>query len=164
LSEPPLTFSLHCEEFAFSDPHMKSASMMQVIMLVMVLSIGSTTAAKINETAAYQTCIAAPTSCTRLSYGSSQLSGTLPTELGALTRLIYMHMYDNQVTGTVPTELGSLTALTYMDIERNQLTGTMPTELGALTSLRELELLENQITGTLPTELGALTRISDLCD
>ena len=41
----------------------------------------------------------------------------------------------NDLTGTIPTELGALTSLQWLTLDKNQLTGTIPTELGSLTSL-----------------------------
>ncbi|KAK3251819.1 hypothetical protein CYMTET_38871 [Cymbomonas tetramitiformis] len=42
---------------------------------------------------------------------SNSLTGTVPTELGELTRMITLYLFGNSLTGTVPTELGELTRM-----------------------------------------------------
>lgn len=42
---------------------------------------------------------------------SNKLNGTIPTELGFLTKLKNLLMFKNELTGSVPSELGLLTAL-----------------------------------------------------
>jgi hypothetical protein len=61
-----------------------------------------------------------------LRLGSNQLTGAVPTELGALTGLSQMQFYSNQLTGTVPTELGALTGLSNLAFSSNQLMGAVP--------------------------------------
>ena len=61
---------------------------------------------------------------------SNNLSGSIPTELGLLTELLTLYLYDNTLTDSVPTELGLLTELSVMYLYKNNLNGTIPTELG----------------------------------
>jgi len=105
---------------------------------MMLLFVGSTAAERLNETSAYLTCITTPASCTRMSMRNISLAGSLPSELGTLTRLTSIFIPFNQLTGTLPTELGALTRLTFLDIGANQLIGTLPSELVALQSLTAL--------------------------
>ena len=44
---------------------------------------------------------------------SSPLSGTLPSQLAALTRLSQLGLYDNSLSGTLPSQLAALTRLSY---------------------------------------------------
>ena len=39
------------------------------------------------------------------------LSGEIPAELGSLTNLQVLNLYDNELSGTIPAELGQLTNL-----------------------------------------------------
>eukprot|EP00241_Pyramimonas_parkeae_P004784 CAMPEP_0114246172 /NCGR_PEP_ID=MMETSP0058-20121206/12309_1 /TAXON_ID=36894 /ORGANISM="Pyramimonas parkeae, CCMP726" /LENGTH=350 /DNA_ID=CAMNT_0001359317 /DNA_START=587 /DNA_END=1640 /DNA_ORIENTATION=+ len=130
------------------------------LVTLMMLLAQSTAAVRINETAAYQACIAAPATCTRMWLRASQLTGTIPTQLGTLTSITHIEIHTNQLTGTLPTELGALTRMTRMSFFFNWLTGTVPTELGALTRITHLGLGSLRLTGTVPTELGALTSMS----
>ena len=63
-----------------------------------------------------------------------QVSGTLPTEIGALSsKLQYLDLYTN-MSGTVPDEVGLLTKLKTIQLV-NRMSGTVPESLVNLTSL-----------------------------
>jgi Leucine-rich repeat (LRR) protein len=94
-----------------------------------------------------------------LSLRSNNLSGVLPSEIGNLTALTYLWLWDNQLT-ILPPEIGNLTALRWLHLSDNQLT-TLPPEIGNLTALQMLNLYDNQLT-TLPPEIGNLTALGDL--
>ena len=93
------------------------------------------------------------------SYG---LTGTIPPQLGGLSKLEWLLLPNNQLSGTIPPELGNLSSLTYLDLSQNQLTGAIPSELGKLSKLRELRLHNNQLSGTMPPELGSLSKLDAL--
>ena len=66
--------------------------------------------------------------------------------------------------GHVPSELGDLTGLTKLAVYNNQLSGYIPCELGRLgvtTRLASLRLDYNKFSGTLPSEMGN-TRLAQL--
>jgi hypothetical protein len=122
---------------------------------------------------------------TYISYDNSvqPTTGTLPTELGNLSRLTQLTLIQTRV-GTIPTELGNLEDLTLLVIINCVLTGTIPTELGRLnnvaitllgsslsgtipkeifsSSLRSLSIYFSQVSGTIPTEVGVSSLMSDL--
>jgi len=86
------------------------------------------------------------------------LTGSLPTQLGLLTALTKLRLYDNKLSGSLPTQLGALTALTHMYLtytnsNTNSLSGSLPTQLGALTALTSMYLQDNSFSGTIPQEL-----------
>ena len=94
---------------------------------------------------------------TRLSLGDDkQLSGSIPPELGNLTNLQALLLWNNQLSGSIPAELGNLTNLQYLDLDNNQLSGSIPPELGNLANLQELRLYNNQLSSSIPPELGNL--------
>jgi Leucine-rich repeat (LRR) protein len=84
---------------------------------------------------------------------------TLPADIGNLTALTELYLYNNQLT-TLPADIGKLTALTWLGLSGNQLT-TLPQEIWNLTALTGLDLAENQLT-TLPADIGNLTALSEL--
>ena len=43
---------------------------------------------------------------------ANQLSGSIPTQIGALTALTLLELYNNQLSGSIPSEITSLTSLT----------------------------------------------------
>ena len=95
---------------------------------------------------------------TILSLSSLELT-SLPTEIGALPKLMHLRLQDNQLT-SLPTEIGALFNLTELFLGGNQLT-SLPKEIGALSNLTELYLQDNQLT-SLPTEIGALSNLTEL--
>ena len=100
---------------------------------------------------------------TELNLSWNNLSGNIPIELGHLTDLNVLNLYNNQLSGNIPAELGNLTNLTRLNLGWNyQLSGSIPPELGNLTSLSYLELGFNQLSGSIPAELGQLTNLTFL--
>ena len=97
-----------------------------------------------------------------LSLWDNDLSGEIPPELGALTNLQRLHLGGNELSGEIPPELGALTNLQYLTLWGNELSGEIPPELGALTNLQYLTLWGNELSGEIPPELGALTNLQYL--
>ena len=89
------------------------------------------------------------------SLGLRDISGTIPPELGQLTKLSHLNLSSNQLTGPIPPELGQLTNLRVIYLFDNQLT-SIPPELGQLTKLSWLYLDGNQLT-RIPPEFSQLT-------
>ena len=94
-----------------------------------------------------------------LNLEGNQISGELPSGLGALTGLTRLYLQRNAITA-VPTDIGALTGLIALNLQSNAITA-LPTEMGALTSMQFLVLDSNAITAV-PTELGALTELFNL--
>ena len=99
---------------------------------------------------------------TRLTLSRHELTGTIPPELGNLSELTDLQLYGNELTGGIPPELGNLANLTRLDLNGNPLGGSIPVELGKLTNLGSLRLLNNQLTGSIPASLGALSNLYQL--
>ena len=57
---------------------------------------------------------------------NNNLSGTLPAELGDLTRLETLDLDGNRISGPIPTEIGNLTNLTVLSLDHNRLSGPIP--------------------------------------
>ncbi|GAF91501.1 unnamed protein product, partial [marine sediment metagenome] len=93
---------------------------------------------------------------------TNNLSGSIPTELGNLSSLVYLLLPNNQLSGSIPTELGSLSILGGLFLGNNQLSGSVPPELGNLNSLEYLILENNQLSGSIPIELGSLSNLEYL--
>lgn len=99
---------------------------------------------------------------TILSLPWADLNGTIPPELGQLTRLTVLDLSHNALTGPIPAELGNLVDLGWLWLWDNELTGEIPPELGHLSSLLRLDIDWNELTGEIPPELGKLRKLSVL--
>jgi len=89
---------------------------------------------------------------TDLGIPENGMFGKLPTELGYLTELTRIYLYNNLLTGTIPSELSLLTKLTGLHLNVNKLKGKIPTEIDQMTQLTTLRLESNGLNGNL-TEL-----------
>ena len=86
-------------------------------------------------------------------------TGTLPTEIGALKSAKYLSLYGCHFSGELPASLGALAQLEYFSAGLNEFSGSLPASLGALKTLQQLNLAGNQLTGSIPAELAHLTGI-----
>jgi len=84
----------------------------------------------------------------------NQLTGTLSSTLfssPSSVNLISFQFHSNMnLSGTLPTELGRLTKLQLLEGEDNKFTGTIPSELGQMTELQVLQLNHNRLHGNFP--------------
>ena len=106
-----------------------------------------------------------------LSLWGNALAGSIPPELGSLTRLISLQLggtagsnvrvrkVGNGLTGPIPPELGNLSELRSLSLSNNNLTGSIPSELGNLSNLQGLHLGSNNLKGPIPSELGDLSNL-----
>ena len=99
---------------------------------------------------------------TQLRLSDSGLTGSIPAELGNLSRLEELYLNGNVLTGNIPAELGNLSRLEELHLGSNRLTGSIPAELGGLPWLEELYLNGNLLTGSIPAELGNLPWLEEL--
>ena len=72
----------------------------------------------------------------------TQLTGTLPAELGNLGKLKYLNLHENQLTGSIPANFGNLISLESISLNDNQLSGIIPL------SVAQLGGLIQQVQGT----------------
>ena len=95
-------------------------------------------------------------------YLRSNLIGSIPPEVGQLSKLRSLDMSANQLSGPIPATLGDLSDLEALIFVQTGLTGAIPAELGRLSNLRKLSLSSNQLTGEIPPELGGATALTNL--
>ena len=90
------------------------------------------------------------------------LTGDIPPEMAQLTELEVLYLWENDLTGSVPTWMGDLTNLRLVSLGHNRLLGPIPGELRNLTKLETLYLAGNELTGVIPGWIGELTTLSRL--
>jgi Leucine-rich repeat (LRR) protein len=100
----------------------------------------------------------------RLDIGRCNLTGQIPSELGKMRKLKYLHLIYNQLTGPIPSFIGNLSNLNFLDLGANQLTGPVPWTLGNLRSLEYLSISYNHLEGNLDflASLGSCLHLNTL--
>lgn len=91
---------------------------------------------------------------------NTNLSGSLPSELGDLVDLEWIYLGGNKIGGSLIPELGNLTNLEHLSLEYNMLTGGIPGDLANLINLRYLNISNNNsLVGCYKSDLKTLCTI-----
>jgi len=98
----------------------------------------------------------------RINLRGNNLKGPLPTDIGDLTNLYFLHFRDNHLNGSVPSQIGNLVKLKFLGLNNNDLTGALPNVFGALTVLKELYVQRNDFSGALPASLATISTLEYL--
>ncbi|XP_050271533.1 MDIS1-interacting receptor like kinase 2-like [Quercus robur] len=94
-----------------------------------------------------------------LSLSINNLTGNLPLSLTNLTRLEGFFIYNNLFSGSIPDLLGNLKNLQMLQLGTNAFSGSIPHQLGNLKNLTYLGISRNKLTGELPPPLANLTQL-----
>ncbi|GAA0158602.1 transmembrane signal receptor [Lithospermum erythrorhizon] len=86
----------------------------------------------------------------------SNLTGSIPVDIGDCISLRTIDVSSNGLVGNIPGTIGKLENLEDLVLNSNQLTGKIPGETGNCTNLKNLILFDNELSGVLPVELGNL--------
>ena len=97
-----------------------------------------------------------------LDWKSLDLLGTIPTEIGYLTKLERLGLGNNALQGIVPTSLELLSSLEHLELFRNDFTGPLPDIWFNMTNLKRLVVQSNHLTGPLTESLCSLTSLQVL--
>ncbi|KAL2456493.1 Protein TOO MANY MOUTHS [Abeliophyllum distichum] len=77
--------------------------------------------------------------------------GSIPYELGNLTRLKVLDLHNNILNGSIPVSLGRISGLNSLDLSGNQLSGSIPNLTFPVLSV--LNLNQNHLSGSIPSTL-----------
>ncbi|KAM7461177.1 hypothetical protein LguiA_029298 [Lonicera macranthoides] len=98
-----------------------------------------------------------------LDLSGCRLDGTIPYEIGMLSKLTKLSLSQNYLFGNLPSSLANLTSLTFLEISYNSLNGPIPSKvLGNLKNLRCLNLSRNLFSGPIPSSIGFMTHLTYL--
>ncbi|XP_027168119.1 probable leucine-rich repeat receptor-like protein kinase At1g35710 [Coffea eugenioides] len=97
-----------------------------------------------------------------LNLSANQFSQEIPPEIGHLTNLLVLHLRENQLNGSIPASLGNLKNLSYLSLYNNSLSGVIPPEIGNISKLLYLRMSINNLSGPIPPEIGKLASLQSL--
>ncbi|KAI8566742.1 hypothetical protein RHMOL_Rhmol02G0065500 [Rhododendron molle] len=108
----------------------------------------------------------------RLDLKVNRLNGTIPTNIGLLSNLVYLDLSTNSFSGTIPLSVANLTKVVELDFSRNAITGQLDPRLfpdrrssqakTGLLSLQRLLFQDTLLSGPLPPEIGNLEDLTIL--
>ncbi|KAH6826089.1 Leucine-rich repeat protein kinase family protein [Perilla frutescens var. hirtella] len=101
------------------------------------------------------TCDRAHRSVISISLPSKNLTGYIPSEIGALSFLASLDLSQNFFSGPLPQQITTLQNLVHLDISSNNFNGSLPEGLSNLTHLAgTLNLSYNAFVGEIPASFG----------
>jgi len=95
-----------------------------------------------------------------MSYGGFNLGEMSKLNFSCFPNLVYLDLQQTGLNGSIPVEIGTLSKLTYLDLSYNTLTGELPLALTNLTQLVMFNVSHNQIAGPIPTSLSLLIHLT----
>ncbi|GJN00991.1 hypothetical protein PR202_ga18221 [Eleusine coracana subsp. coracana] len=82
------------------------------------------------------------------------------------SRILYLmksiDLFDNELTGEIPTDIGALLGLKNLNLSRNRLSGHIPESIGLMDSLESLDLSWNHLSGMIPHSMASLHLLNHL--
>ncbi|KAL3650133.1 hypothetical protein CASFOL_006536 [Castilleja foliolosa] len=90
------------------------------------------------------------------------LKGKIPDEIGNLTNLVLLGLFDNQLTGPFPENLGSLKSLQALLIDDNKISEAIPSTICQLHNMLMLDMGHNQLHGSIPLCFGNVTTLREV--
>ncbi|CAJ2668961.1 unnamed protein product [Trifolium pratense] len=91
-----------------------------------------------------------------------RLQGTIPKEIGLLSKLTHLDLSSNSLVGEIPPSLGNLTQLKHLDVKNNLFIGSFPISLNNFTQIVYFDISYNFLTGSLPISLRNFSRLETL--
>ncbi|XP_060206498.1 receptor protein kinase-like protein ZAR1 [Lycium barbarum] len=97
---------------------------------------------------------------TSITLSGHNLTGYIPSEIGALSSLSILNLSYNNFSKPIPIHLFNATSLHSLDLSNNAFTGSLPQQITSLINLNHLDLSSNYLNGSLPKELTDLTGLT----
>nr|XP_023873346.1 receptor-like protein Cf-9 homolog [Quercus suber] len=120
--------------------------------------------ANCNLTGSISTSFGNLTKLTILDLSSNSFSGEgeVPDFIDNMKSLEHLNLANCNLIGSISTSLGNLTKLTILDLSYNSFSGLLPLSLYNLPNLSSLYLDNNQLVGPLPNHVSGLLNLKDL--
>ncbi|XP_073226708.1 uncharacterized protein [Cicer arietinum] len=94
--------------------------------------------------------------------GQNYLTGSLPPDIGNLTRMQYMSIGINALSGELPKQLGNLTQLIVFYMDSSGISGPIPPTIASLKNLVTVRFQGNSFEGPIPSSFSNLTSLTEL--
>ncbi|KAJ6765365.1 LEUCINE-RICH REPEAT-CONTAINING PROTEIN-RELATED [Salix purpurea] len=99
----------------------------------------------------------------RLQVDQNNISGPIPKSFAYMSSIRHLHLNNNSISGQIPPELSNLTTLLHLLLDNNNLSGYLPPELSKLPAMRIIQLDNNNFNGSeIPATYGSLSRLAKL--
>nr|ABN10013.1 Xa21-like protein [Triticum turgidum] len=95
-----------------------------------------------------------------LQVGGNQISGHIPSDIGKLSNLRKLFLFQNRYHGEIPLSLGNMSQLNKLTLSDNNLEGSIPATIGNLTELILLDLSFNLLSGKIPEEVISISSLA----
>ncbi|XP_068345639.1 putative leucine-rich repeat receptor-like serine/threonine-protein kinase At2g24130 [Pyrus communis] len=99
---------------------------------------------------------------TNLLLQENQIFGSIPPNIGNLSKLVVLNLTSNLLNGTISANISQLSHLEQLFLSHNLFTGTIPAALGQMTHLGLLDLSHNSFSGDIPSSIGNLVSLNYL--
>ncbi|CAJ2638141.1 unnamed protein product [Trifolium pratense] len=96
-----------------------------------------------------------------LSYNNFD-KGSMPAEIGKLTKLQYLYLSKNNLEGEIPFSIFNSSSLMEINLDINNLNGSLPHEMCQFPQLEILTLHDNHFRGIIPRSIGNCTLLQRL--
>lgn len=93
---------------------------------------------------------------------TNEVSGTIPTEIGQLSKLQQFVAGNNSISGTIPNEIVDMSSLRVFTFENNRVSGSIPDVFGGTPELYHWDSFNNKMEGDLPDSVNDLTNLDYL--
>ncbi|KMZ66046.1 Receptor protein kinase-like protein [Zostera marina] len=97
-----------------------------------------------------------------ITVSSKNITGYLPSEIGALMYLRRLNLHGNFLSGRIPERLSNASSLHSINLYSNNFSGELPAGLCSLPSLQNLDVSRNSISGKLPPAFGSCNKLQRL--
>ncbi|KAL5556928.1 hypothetical protein UlMin_039164 [Ulmus minor] len=91
---------------------------------------------------------------------SSQLLGSIPSDLATIQHLQRLDLSNNSLNGSLPQSLFNNTELRFLDLSNNWIAGELPGDFSPAVNLRALNLSDNALAGNIPINLATLPNLT----